>query len=57
LAVIRRQGYGLFAATLCLKSQILAHRVAAHFDATSIMNQPVEDTIGQRRIADPFVPA
>lgn len=35
----------------------LAHRIAAHFDAMSIVNQAVEDSIGGRGIADLFVPA
>ena len=40
---------------LCVYS-VLAHRVAAHFDAVGIVNQPVEDTVSQRRIADLLVP-
>jgi hypothetical protein len=35
----------------------VAHRVATHLDAVSIMYEPVENTVGQRRIADLFVPA
>jgi len=26
---------------------VLAHRIAPHFDAVGIVNQPVEDTVGQ----------
>jgi hypothetical protein len=35
---------------------ILPHRVAAHLDTVSVVNQPVEDTIGHRGIANLFVP-
>ena len=40
-----------------LLSRFLAHRFAAHFDAMSVVHQPVEDAIGQRGIADLLVPA
>jgi uridine kinase len=33
------------------------HRIAAHFNAVGIVNQPVEDAISQRGIVDLFVPA
>jgi hypothetical protein len=36
---------------------ILTHRIPTHLDTVCIMNQPVENTVGQRRIADLFVPA
>jgi len=36
---------------------ILAHGITTHLDTVGIMNQPVEDTIGKRGIADLFVPA
>jgi hypothetical protein len=36
---------------------ILTHRVPTHLDAMGVMNQPVENTIGHRWIADLFVPA
>jgi len=32
-------------------------RIAPHFDTVGVVNQPVEDTLGQRAIADLFVPA
>ena len=36
---------------------ILAHGVATHLHPMGVVNQPVEDAIGQRRIADLFVPS
>ena len=36
---------------------ILPHRIAAHLDPMGVVHEPVEDSIGQRRIADLFVPA
>ena len=44
-------------ATCIRLAPILAHRIAAHLNAMSVVNQPVEDAVGQRRIADLFVPA
>jgi hypothetical protein len=35
---------------------ILTHRTA-HLNAKGVVNKPVKDAIGQRRIADLFVPA
>jgi hypothetical protein len=34
----------------------LPHRITAHLDAMSVMDQPIEDAIRQRGIADLFVP-
>jgi len=34
-----------------------AHRIAPHLQAMRVVNQPVEDTIGGRGIADLLVPA
>jgi hypothetical protein len=31
---------------------ILAHRIPTHLNAVGIMNQPAEDAVGQRGIAD-----
>lgn len=36
---------------------LLAHRITAHFDAMSIVNETVKDSVGGRGIADLFVPA
>jgi len=36
---------------------ILTHGVAAHLDAMRVVHQTVENTVGQYRIADLFVPA
>ena len=36
---------------------ILAHRVATHLNAVGVVNEAVEDAVGQRGIADLFVPA
>ncbi len=30
----------------------LAHRFAIEFDAVGVMNQPVENAVGERRVAD-----
>ena len=38
-------------------STILAHGIAAHLNPVSVVNQAVEDTVGQRGIADLLVPA
>ena len=38
-------------------STILAHRITTHFNAVGIVDQPVEDAIRQRGIADLLVPA
>lgn len=35
---------------------VLTHRITTHLDAMSIVDQPVEDAIGQRRVADLFMP-
>jgi len=35
----------------------LTHRIATHLDAVSIVDQAIENTVGQCRIADLFVPA
>ena len=32
------------------------HRIAPHLDPMGVVHQPVEDAVGQRRIADLFVP-
>ena len=40
-----------------LRATFLTHRIATHFDAMRVVDEPVEDAIGQRRIADLFVPA
>jgi len=38
---------------LCVRlPPIFAHRIAAHLDAMVVLDQPVEDAIGQRGIAD-----
>src|SRR5258708_36737093 len=36
---------------------LLAHGVATHLDAMSVMNEAVEDSVGGSGIADLFVPA
>jgi hypothetical protein len=36
---------------------ILPHRVATHLNAVGVVQQPVEDSIGQRGISYLFVPA
>src|SRR5215472_1346857 len=36
---------------------VLTHRIAAHLDTMCIVNKPVENAIGQRRVADLLVPA
>jgi hypothetical protein len=38
-------------------SPILTHRVAAHLNAMSVVDQPVDDAVGQRGIADLLMPA
>ena len=35
---------------------LLAHRLAVHFDAIGVVDQPVEDAVGDGRIADLRVP-
>ena len=37
-------------------SAILAHRIGTHLDPTGVVYEPVEDVVGQRGIADLFVP-
>jgi len=47
-----------FVKALCVRlPAILAHRVAAHRNAVGVVDQPVEDAIGQSGIANLFVPA
>jgi len=38
-------------------SLVLAHRTAAHLDTFGVVNQPVENAISQRGIADLLMPA
>jgi hypothetical protein len=38
-------------------SPVIAHRIATHLDAVSIVDQAVENTVGQSGIADLLVPA
>ena len=46
------------ARNLCVRlPAILTHRVTSHLNAVGVVNQPVEDAIGHRRITDLFVPA
>ena len=33
-------------------SMVLAYQIAPHLDGVSIVNKPVQDSVGQRRIAD-----
>jgi hypothetical protein len=43
---------------LCVRlPAILTHRIATHLDPVGIVNQPVENAIGHRRVADLLVPA
>jgi hypothetical protein len=35
----------------------LAHRIASHLDPMRIVDQPVENAIGHRRVADLLVPS
>jgi hypothetical protein len=35
---------------------ILSHRITTHFDAMRIVDQPVQNAVGKRGIADLFVP-
>jgi hypothetical protein len=37
-------------------SALLAHGITAHLDAMCVVDQPVEDAVGQRRITYLFVP-
>jgi hypothetical protein len=47
-----------FVKALCVRlPAILAHRVVAHLNAVGVVDQPIEDAIGQNGIANLFVPA
>jgi hypothetical protein len=47
-----------FVKALCVRlPAILVHRVAAHLNAVGVVDQPVEDAIGQSGIANLFMPA
>ncbi len=37
-------------------SAAIAHRISAHLNAVGVVNEPVEDAVGQRGIADLLVP-
>jgi len=50
LGAFGAQRRGLFLAT-----PFLAHRLAAHLDTVGIVHQPVENAVGERRIADLLV--
>jgi hypothetical protein len=38
-------------------SPVLTHRIATHLNAVSIVDEAVENTVGQCRVADLLVPA
>jgi len=40
-----------------LCATFLAHRIAIHFDAMSVVNQAIQNAVGGNRIADLFMPA
>ena len=40
-----------------LSAPLLAHGIAAHFDAMGVVNQPVQYAVSSRGVADLFVPA
>jgi len=40
-----------------LGGTLFSHRVAAHLDAVSVMDQAIEDAVGYGGIADLFMPA
>jgi hypothetical protein len=52
LALVQRQKL-----RVRLLPAILAHGIATHLDPVGVVNEPIEDTIGQRRITDLFAPA
>ena len=49
--------FGSFLLFALRRIAFLPHRLAAHFDAVGVMNQPVEDAVGQSGITNLFVPA
>jgi hypothetical protein len=40
-----------------IRTALFTHRVAAHFEAMGVVNQPVEDAVSGRGIADLLVPS
>jgi hypothetical protein len=55
--IILAATHGTEASRYVFGSAILTHRVATHLNTVSVVNQPVEDAISERGIADLFVPA
>src|ERR1019366_3076105 len=50
-------GFGSFLLLVLWRIAFLAHGLAAHFDAVGVVNQTVQDAIGDSGIADLLVPA
>ena len=48
----RRKYLASFGAQRRLSGALFAHRFVLRFDVVSVVDQPVQDAVGQRRIAD-----
>ena len=49
---VTETGFGSFLVLVLWRIAFLAHGLAAHFDAVSVVNQTVQDAIGDGGIAD-----
>ena len=57
LRYLTETGFGSFLLLVLRRIAFLAHGLAAHFDAVGVVNQTVQDAIGDGGIADLLVPA
>ena len=57
LRYLTETGFGSFLLLVLWRIAFLAHGLAAHFDAVGVVNQTVQDAIGEGGIADLLVPA